>query len=476
MRRLVLSIIVASGLVVVGPGSASAEPAPTTAASRAVPGKKVCKIEDSRLTALSGMVATRDGFVVINDGVPLDSGKKIFFLDNRCTVRDTTSFGGNGPRDTEDMVLSPGGKTLWIADTGDNKRERETVGLWSMPADGSTKPKIHRLSYPAGDRHDAEALLLSGDGTPILITKEINRPGGLYVPSGPLKTDNTDGVRLTKVGEVAVPPSSTPASGVAALGRGMIVGAAIAPDGSRVALRTYTDALEFDVTDGDVLAALKKKPRVTPLPNEPFGEALTYSADGKTFLTVSDMDNLTSDDSNWILRYTPGAAAATLAGAGAATTPAAKGQSWLDKLTLDDITYLIGAVGLLGALLVGFGIAGIVRSRRRASSGPVAGGPVPPDAAATARFTPARPPGDLQGAGQRGGVYGGGRPAGPPPGPNIYAKPAPPPGSGVYGAKPAGRPGGGVYGAPPPAGPPTRPAGPPTRPAGPPTRPSPPGT
>ena len=34
-----------------------------------------------------------------------------------------------------------------------------------MPADGSKKPKIHRLTYPDGDNHDAEALLLNGDGT-----------------------------------------------------------------------------------------------------------------------------------------------------------------------------------------------------------------------------------------------------------------------------------------------------------------------
>jgi hypothetical protein len=344
MRRHVLSIIMASGLVMVGAGTASAEPVPTTGAAEPVPGKKVCKIEDPRLTALSGMVATKEGFVVINDGVPQESGKKVFFLDAECKVTDTTSFSGNGPRDTEDMVLSPDGKTIWIADTGDNSRDRETVGLWSMPADGSKQPKIHRLSYPDGDKRDAEALLLNGDGTPIIISKEVNKPAAVYVATGPLKTNNTEGVPLRKAGQVTVPPSTTPAAGVVGLGRGSIDGAAIAPDGSRVVLRTYTDALEFDVADGDVLAALKGKPRVTPLPNEPFGEAISYSADGKTFLTVSDMDNLEAGTANWILRYTPVTNAAKTAKAPVAAKPSSS-PSWFDSLGLDDITYLVGGVG-----------------------------------------------------------------------------------------------------------------------------------
>ena len=94
---------------------------------------------------------------------------------------------------------------------------------------------------------------------------------------------------LKKVGEVTVPPSDTSGNPLARLGRGTIDGGAVAPGGGKVVLRTYTDALEWTVTGGDVLAALKGKPRVTPLPDEPLGEAITYSADGKYFYTVSDM-------------------------------------------------------------------------------------------------------------------------------------------------------------------------------------------
>jgi hypothetical protein len=497
MRRLVLSIVMAFGLMTIYAGSASAEPAPAAGSAKAVAGKKVCKVEDSRLTALSGLVMTKKGFVVINDGVPLESGKRVFFLDDQCNVDKSVPYGGGGPRDTEDMVLSADGKTLWIADTGDNRRDRETIGLWTMPVDGSKQPKIHRLKYPDG-AHDAEGLLLNGDGTPIIVTKEVGKPAGLYSPATALKTNNDTGVALKRVGEVTVPISTTP-SGFP-LGRGSIDGAAIAPGGTKVALRTYSDALEWDVTDGDVLAALKTKPRVTPLPNEPFGEAISYSADGKSFLTVSDMDNLNSDVANYILRYTPTVVVSTKVTTAAGAVKATKGPSWIDKLSLNDITYLVGGVGVLGAILVGFGVIGIVRARKRPSRPEPAGlhgppkGPRPGDRNAETALIEAvrdgapvrgRPAADLQeaGHGQRpGGVYGAGGPprgAGGPPrgagspvrGSGVYgagpAPSAPPKGGGVYGgAAPVGQPGPGVYGAPVPHPAPARPAGSAGRPSG----------
>jgi hypothetical protein len=370
-------------------------------------------------------------------------------------------YSGNGPRDTEDMVLSPDGETLWIADIGDNDLQRGTIALWTMPVDGSERPRIHRLSYPAGERHDAEALLLNGDGTPIIVTKEVGKAAGVYTPTAALKTDNLTGVPLKRVGEVTVPPSTTSASAFVRLGRGTVDGGAIAPGGGRVVLRTYTDALEWTVSGGDVLAAIQGKPRVTPLPDEPLGEAITYSSDGRYLYTVSDMQGRPAGGDNYILRYTPATttAAAPTPGAGADNDA----PSWLSSLTINDITYLVGAVGLLGAILVGVGFFGILRSRKR-----------PPAQRPGAGARPAGPgPTDLVGVsggnGQRAEPPGGNGPGGngqraEPPG--VYGVRPPgvrPPGSqspGVYGgrsATSAPQRGGsqrdsGVYGGAPPAG------------------------
>ena len=92
----------------------------------------------------------------------------------------------------------------------------------------------------------------------------------IYTPAGPLKSGDTD-----RRADEARSASSrcrrpTPDNPLDALGRIAITGAARSPDGTRVVLRTYADAFECDVTDGDVVAALTSgKPRVTPLPHEP---------------------------------------------------------------------------------------------------------------------------------------------------------------------------------------------------------------
>src|SRR5690349_16147035 len=177
MRRLVFPAILASGLVMMGAVPAYAEPAPAVASAKAEAGKKICKVTDPLLPELSGMVATKTGYIVVNDGVDDADQRKIFFLDAKCAITKKVDFPSR-PLDTEDLVLSPDAKTLWIADTGDNvasgKANRPTISLWSMPLTGAKEPTIHRVTYPNGDKHDAEALLFNGDGTPIIVTKEVS--------------------------------------------------------------------------------------------------------------------------------------------------------------------------------------------------------------------------------------------------------------------------------------------------------------
>ena len=370
MRRLVLPVIVACGLVLIGSSSAFAEdPAPTVSVPAAA-GKRVCKIADKRLPELSGIVATKTGYIVVNDSTEVDDQRQVFFLDAQCKVTKAVPFSGR-PRDPEDLVLSADGKTLWIADIGDNsfddpQKRRANISFWTMPADGSAEPVIHRVSYPEGDHHDAEAMLLNGDGTPLVITKEIGKPAYVYQPTAPLQKNNKTGVPLERVAELTLSATQTPGNPYARIGNKTIDGGAVSPAGNKVVLRTYTDALEWDVANGDVLGALKQKPRTTGLPNEPLGEAIGYSADGKTFLTVSDMSGETTT-ANYILRYTP---ATTVAAAAKNGGGADDGKKWYADLELSDITYAVGGVGVLGLLLVGIGVFGIARHRKRVAAEP----------------------------------------------------------------------------------------------------------
>ncbi len=109
---------------------------------------------------------------------------------------------------------------------------------------------------------------------------------------------------MKKLGDIELPRTDTE-NPLSTFGRVAITGAARSLDGSRVVLRTYADAFEYDVANGDIVTALTTTtPRVTALA-DPFGEAISYSTDGKTFLTVSDAGHLEDEDPVNILSYTP---------------------------------------------------------------------------------------------------------------------------------------------------------------------------
>jgi hypothetical protein len=254
------------------------------AAAAAGERSRMCRIGDARLTEISGLAATRTGYVVVNDGSDEAANRRIFFLDRRCAVVRTVRYPSR-PRDTEDLALAADG-TVWVADIGDNGLSRTTIALWRL-APGADRPRLYRMSYPDGP-HDAEALLLSPAGTPIVVTKSA-ATAGVYVPDGAPRAGRTTPLR--RVGAVALPLTTT-SNPYSLPGRLLVTGGAVSPDGRHAVLRTYADAFEFDVSGGDVVRAITTgKPRAVALPDEPQGESVAYRTDGTALLTVSEVAN-----------------------------------------------------------------------------------------------------------------------------------------------------------------------------------------
>src|SRR5262249_12360741 len=145
----------------------------------------VCVVNDSRAMELSGLVATANGYVTVNDSNFDPTKIRIFFLDRNCKVTRTVSY-PTAARDPEDLAVAPD-DTLWVADVGDNittAPRRTTIAVWRVPDTGS--PVINRLTYPDGP-HDAEALLFSGNGRPVVVTKEVSGVSGIYTTTGNLQ-------------------------------------------------------------------------------------------------------------------------------------------------------------------------------------------------------------------------------------------------------------------------------------------------
>ncbi|MEV8512871.1 hypothetical protein [Dactylosporangium sp. NPDC051484] len=364
-RRVVFSAAAAIGLSAGVPAPAAAHaPSPATDPS---PGTVVCTPSSKEVSEISGLVATQTGYYAIQDSQPPPGKPKIFVLDNACKLINTINYPTRA-LDPEDAAMDKNG-TLYIADIGDNdeasggsKDPRPTVAIWTL-ADGAKQPTINRLAYPDGKKHDAEALLINGDGLPIIITKA--PPSEVWVSEGPLEPDKT--VKLKKVGTFTAQETKTP-NPLSMLGWKLVTGAASSPDGSKVVVRTYSDAYEFDVPDGDVVKAITTgKPRITPLPNEPQGEAITYTPDGKHYITASDVE---SPNKAPLLKYTPTDTSVGNGDGNGIPSPKAKDQSFMKSLTLQDITYAVAFIGVLGLGLVIAGVIGIRRARAARAAGP----------------------------------------------------------------------------------------------------------
>lgn len=366
MRRLGL-LGVGVGAAVFGLATpALAQPSPSAAA----PGQAAdvaCTLSDNRLTGLTGLVARPDGgYVVVNTGSQQANPMRVYYLNGQCKVDKFVSYPAPA-RDPEDLAVASDG-TLWVADIGDNATNaadrRQTIALWKVPSGGGS-PVIHRLTYPDGP-HDARALLFGPNDTPIIVTKELSGTAQIYEPAGPLQANNKQGVPLKNVGSWK--PRRTGTSNLlGATGQILVTGAAQSPDRKRVVLRTYSDAYEWNVPDGDIVKAITTgTPRITPLPGEPQGEGIAFSADGTTYLTCSNQAA-----PGKILRYRPAAVTTQAVPATGKAVKKADGRPWYQKLSLPQIIDIVAGIGVLGLVLVVVGVIGIRRSRkgRRAAAG-----------------------------------------------------------------------------------------------------------
>ncbi|SFQ33455.1 hypothetical protein SAMN05421810_106172 [Amycolatopsis arida] len=251
---------------------------PALAAPAEVPAPEpVCAIDDQRIGELSGMAADGGHRYAVNDG-----GRRIqvFVLDRSCRVQRVLT-NSTDPYDVEDLALATDG-TLWLADTGDNRKQRDTVALHAVRSDG--RATLYRLTYPDG-QHDAEALLLDRAGTPYLVTKNVLGRSEVYRPAERLTSPGP--TPLEKVGSLSLSATDTPGGPVGPTGSVLVTGGAVSADGTVVALRTYTDAYLYPAPDGDVVAALGRQPVRVPLPDEPQGEAIAFEPDG-TLLSASE--------------------------------------------------------------------------------------------------------------------------------------------------------------------------------------------
>lgn len=256
-------------------------------------------LSTSTLDEVSGMAASHR-FVgtlwVHNDG---GNSAAVQAIDQEGQSLGSWSVLGAQNRDWEDLAAGPctaEGQPctcLYLADVGDNDSERDEVLVYRVP-----EPDVDAASsggqitereelwfvYPDGP-HDAEAVLV-------------------HPVTGEVLVATKAGVGETLTGVFAfpdVPPEPRPQGDPVTLElvtwldlsdlnaqQDAVTGGAVSPRGRRIVLRTDADALIFEVPDGGTLAdAFDGEPRFAPTPDED-GEAVTFSADGRTLFMVGE--------------------------------------------------------------------------------------------------------------------------------------------------------------------------------------------
>lgn len=246
-------------------------------------------ITDKSLAEISGLSASRfsPGVYWVHN----DSGDKarLYAIDAKGKLLAKVEVTGAENKDWEDLASGPGagGKpSLYIADTGNNGGARDDLKIYRIP-----EPKLNSdkksttetaeafpFSYPDGN-HDSEAILVDPtNGQIYLITKTLRQDCGVYRFPLPLKANQK--VVLEKVGGQKI-------KSIAQLR--MVTGAAVSPDGSRMAIRTYFGAFELQRTKGKAFGTIFDfEPTVIKVPLMSQAEAIAYSADSKSILLTSE--------------------------------------------------------------------------------------------------------------------------------------------------------------------------------------------
>ena len=245
-------------------------------------------ITSPKLTEVSGLTAAtvvRGGWWVVNDS---GNTPELHLISGRGRLLQTVRVSGVSNVDWEDLASAPGAngrRTLYVGDIGDNEAVRDDLVVYRVPEPSrgasAVTPTAFPFAYPDG-RHNAEALFVDpSSGRMYVLTKTLfpeADPTALYRFPLPLRPGTR--VTLEKVGgrfaKLVAPLLLT-------------TGAAVSPDGTRLAIRTYTDAWEWRRRPGSSFASIFAAPfEHVVLPLERQGESIAYTSDGKALVTTSE--------------------------------------------------------------------------------------------------------------------------------------------------------------------------------------------
>lgn len=225
-----------------------------------------------------------------NVWIEQDSGSpaELALLGYDGSVKGKISVPNADNRDWEELAMGPGPNQgtnyLYIGEIGDNNAQHPFSRIYRLPEPANLQTPITQVErinfrYPDGPR-DAEAMFVDP------LTKDI------YI----ITKREPNNVRLYRLPYPQNINEVTVAESYGELPITFVTGAAISPDGSEIAVRTYTNIAYWKRNPNQTIADALQNGNTRQLPYrvEPQGEAICFDKEGKGYFTISEKGSASS--------------------------------------------------------------------------------------------------------------------------------------------------------------------------------------
>lgn len=249
-----------------------------------LPGKRLAELSSKKLEEVSGLGASEvnKGYLWTHN----DSGNdaEVFLIDTALNIKLRCVLKGIQNRDWEDICVGPGpvkGKTyVYVADIGDNFAQYQLKFIYRFeePLLDPSKPDTVITDFDtitfqlAGERKDTESIMIDPQSKDLFVVSKREQPVHVYELKYPQSTNDT----LT-------------ASDIGTLPLTGIVAADFSADRKEILMKNYVNVFYWKLTPNKSVAdVLKENGKVLRYTEEPQGEAIAWSRDGKGFYTLSE--------------------------------------------------------------------------------------------------------------------------------------------------------------------------------------------